>query len=48
MSCKYLQSFIDSISAWLLFVTMVWMVAVGEAKLIAGSRCFSSFFFTAH
>lgn len=34
MSCKYLQSFIDSINSWLLFVTVVWMVAVGETKLI--------------
>lgn len=42
MSCKYLQGFIDSISGWLLFVTMVWMVAVRKTKLmLGGQRSFS-------
>lgn len=51
MSCKYLQSFIDSISSWLLFVTVVWMVAVGETKLIVEgqlvfSQCINILFHT--
>lgn len=39
MSCKYLQGFIDSISGWLLFVTVVWMVAVGMTNLLLGGCC---------
>lgn len=42
MSCKYLQGFIDSISGLLLFVTMVWMIAVGKTKLLLGGLCFFS------
>lgn len=39
MSCKYLQGFIDSISGCLLFVTVVWMVAVGMTNLLLGGCC---------
>lgn len=42
MSCKYLQGFIDSISGWLLFVTIVWMAVGKSIPMLEGQAFFHS------